>query len=105
MSDTTSSDKTIRVGARKPLSLKRDTDTVRQSFSGGRSKAVVVEKKRSRVAGPGKRAEAARAASRKRRSRPSRRAPRVALRRAEASRGCRRSRSRVRAPAAWCCAR
>ena len=55
MSDTTSTDKTLRVGARKPLSLKRDTDTVRQSFSGGRTKAVVVEKKRSRVAGPAKR--------------------------------------------------
>ena len=54
MSDTTSTDKTLRVGTRKPLSLKRDTDTVRQSFSGGRSKAVVVEKKRSRVAGPAK---------------------------------------------------
>jgi translation initiation factor IF-2 len=58
MSDTTSSDKTIRVGARKPLSLRRDTDTVRQSFSGGRSKAVVVEKKRSRIAPPAKRADA-----------------------------------------------
>ena len=57
MSDTTSNDKTIRVGARKPLSLRRDTDTVRQSFSGGRSKAVVVEKKRSRVPGPAKRPE------------------------------------------------
>jgi len=56
MSDTTSKDKTLRVG-RKPLSLKRDTDTVRQSFSGGRSKAVTVERKRRRVAGPG--AEAA----------------------------------------------
>src|SRR5688572_7083050 len=55
MSDTTSNDKTIRVGTRKPLSLKRDTDTVRQSFSGGRTKAVLVEKKRSRVAGPPKR--------------------------------------------------
>src|ERR1700754_3715428 len=55
MSDTTSTDKTLRVGGRKPLSLKRDTDTVRQSFSGGRSKAVVVEKKRTRVAGPAKR--------------------------------------------------
>src|SRR5688572_22914986 len=55
MSDTTSTDKTLRVGQRKPLSLKRDTDTVRQSFSGGRSKAVVVEKKRTRVAGPAKR--------------------------------------------------
>ena len=59
MSDTTSTDKTLRVGQRKPLSLKRDTDTVRQSFSGGRSKAVVVEKKRSRVAAPVKRVEAA----------------------------------------------
>ncbi|MDQ3560978.1 MAG: translation initiation factor IF-2 associated domain-containing protein, partial [Pseudomonadota bacterium] len=57
MSDTTSDDKTIRVG-RKPLSLKRDTDTVRQSFSGGRSKAVLVEKKRRRVPGPGERPEA-----------------------------------------------
>ena len=36
MSDTTRTDKTLRVGQRKPLSLKRDTDTVRQSFSGGR---------------------------------------------------------------------
>jgi len=54
MSDTTSKDKTLRVGGRKPLSLKRDTDTVRQSFSGGRTKAVLVEKKRRRVAaGPG----------------------------------------------------
>jgi translation initiation factor IF-2 len=52
MSDTTSKDKTLRVG-RKPLSLKRDTDTVRQSFSGGRSKAVTVERKRRRVAGSG----------------------------------------------------
>jgi translation initiation factor IF-2 len=58
MSDTTSNDKTIRVG-RKPLSLKRDTDTVRQSFSGGRSKSVVVEKKRSRVPGPAKRPDLA----------------------------------------------
>ncbi len=52
MSDTTSKDKTLRVG-RKTLSLKRDTDTVRQSFSGGRTKAVVVEKKRRRVTSPG----------------------------------------------------
>jgi translation initiation factor IF-2 len=59
MSDTTSNDKTIRAGGRKPLSLKRDTDTVRQSFSGGRSKAVVVEKKRSRVPLPGKRPDLA----------------------------------------------
>ncbi|MGH6923593.1 MAG: translation initiation factor IF-2 associated domain-containing protein, partial [Propylenella sp.] len=53
MSDTTSKDKTLRVGGRKPLSVRRDTDTVRQSFSGGRTKAVVVEKKRRRVTTPG----------------------------------------------------
>ncbi len=58
MSDTTSKDKTLRVG-RKPISLKRDTDTVRQSFSGGRSKAVTVERKRRRATGPGERAESA----------------------------------------------
>src|SRR6185295_16677857 len=41
-------------GGSKTLSLKRtETSTVRQSFSHGRSKAVVVEKKRARVA-PGK---------------------------------------------------
>ncbi len=54
MSDTTSDgDKTIRVERRRTISLKRDTDTVRQSFSGGRSKSVVVEKKRRRVSLPG----------------------------------------------------
>src|SRR6185503_6908459 len=58
-------------------------DTVRQSFSGGRSKAVVVEKKRSRVAGTAKRpelhapAEEAAAAAEAPR-------PRVALKKAEA---------------------
>src|ERR1700687_3176230 len=41
-------------GGSKTLSLKRtETSTVRQSFSHGRSKAVVVEKKRVRAA-PGK---------------------------------------------------
>jgi translation initiation factor IF-2 len=55
MSDTTTKeDRTIRVERRKTLSLKRDTDTVRQSFSGGRSKSVLVEKKRRRVM-PGER--------------------------------------------------
>jgi translation initiation factor IF-2 len=54
MSDTTSDDdKTIRVERRRTISLKRDTDTVRQSFSGGRSKSVVVEKKRRRISLPG----------------------------------------------------
>jgi translation initiation factor IF-2 len=54
MSDTTNDgDKTIRVERRRTISLKRDTDTVRQSFSGGRSKSVVVEKKRRRISLPG----------------------------------------------------
>jgi translation initiation factor IF-2 len=45
-------------GSGKTLSLKRtETSTVRQSFSHGRSKAVVVEKKRARVV-PGKPFEA-----------------------------------------------
>ena len=40
---------------RRPLSLKRPgSGTVQQSFARGRSKAVVVEKKRKRVAAPGK---------------------------------------------------
>src|SRR3954468_5786382 len=42
-------------GGGKTLSLKRtETSTVRQSFSHGRSKAVVVEKKRARVLPSGK---------------------------------------------------
>jgi translation initiation factor IF-2 len=49
-------DKTIRVGARKPLSLQRTVESghVRQNFSHGRSKSVVVEKKKTRkLSGPG----------------------------------------------------
>jgi translation initiation factor IF-2 len=80
MSDTTSKDKTLRVG-RKPLSLKRDTDTVRQSFSGGRSKAVTVERKRRRVAGPGERAESAPAVEEAPAAEPAR--PRVSLKRTD----------------------
>ena len=40
-------------GGRKPLTLKRNVGagTVRQNFSRGRSRAVVVEKKRKRVIG------------------------------------------------------
>src|SRR5580693_3484874 len=49
MSDT---DETKRPA--KTLSLKKtETSTVKQSFSHGRTKAVVVEKKRVRVGGPG----------------------------------------------------
>jgi translation initiation factor IF-2 len=49
-------DKTIRVGARKQLSLQRTVESghVRQNFSHGRSKSVVVEKKKTRrLGGPG----------------------------------------------------
>src|ERR1700741_1624128 len=52
MSET---DDTTRPKGGKTLSLKKtETSTVRQSFSHGRSKAVVVEKKRARVAPGGK---------------------------------------------------
>ena len=53
----TSGDKTLTVGPAKTLSLKRPVEQglVRQSFSHGRSKAVVVEKVKSRtIAAPGK---------------------------------------------------
>ena len=48
-------------GGRRPLTLRKtvDSGTVRQSFSHGRSKAVVVEKKRRRVVGPKSEAAAA----------------------------------------------
>jgi translation initiation factor IF-2 len=46
-------DKTLRGGARKPLSLQRTVESghVRQNFSHGRSKSVVVEKKKTRKLG------------------------------------------------------
>ena len=46
-------DKTLRAGARKPLSLQRTVESghVRQNFSHGRSKSVVVEKKKTRKLG------------------------------------------------------
>ena len=49
--DTT--DKTLRGNARKPLSLQRTVESghVRQNFSHGRSKSVVVEKRRTRKLG------------------------------------------------------
>src|SRR4051794_26086512 len=55
MTDTKNSgDKTLSVPS-KTLSLKRPVEqgVVRQSFSHGRSKAVVVEKVKRRVIGPG----------------------------------------------------
>ena len=57
MSETDDSGTRSRAGGTggKTLSLKRtETSTVRQSFSHGRSKAVVVEKKRARVLPGGK---------------------------------------------------
>ena len=61
MSETDEGGTRSRTGASggKTLSLKRtETSTVRQSFSHGRSKAVVVEKKRARVMPGGKPLEA-----------------------------------------------
>src|SRR4029453_8721892 len=57
MSETDEGGTRSKAGASggKTLSLKRtETSTVRQSFSHGRSKAVVVEKKRARVMPGGK---------------------------------------------------
>jgi translation initiation factor IF-2 len=61
MSDTkTGDDKTLSVGAKKTLTLKRpgvEQSTVRQNFSHGRTKSVVVETKRKFVK-PGEKSEA-----------------------------------------------
>jgi translation initiation factor IF-2 len=59
MTDT--DDKTINVPKRAPLSLKRglERDTVRQSFSHGRTNTVQVERKKRRITLPGEKAEAA----------------------------------------------
>src|SRR5512145_3258267 len=57
MSETKeTNDKTLGVAPRKPLSLKRTVESghVKQSFSHGRSKSVVVEKKKKRtISAPG----------------------------------------------------
>src|SRR5690349_14675349 len=61
MSDTkTGDDKTLSVNTKKTLTLKRpgvEQSTVRQNFSHGRTKSVVVETKRKFVK-PGEKAEA-----------------------------------------------
>lgn len=51
MSETTNKDDKLRAGGKKTLSLKRTVESglVRQNFSHGRSKSVVVEKKKRRV--------------------------------------------------------
>ena len=55
MNETNNSDKTIGAAPKATLHLKRPVEqgTVRQSFSHGRSKAVLVEKVKRRVLGPG----------------------------------------------------
>ncbi|OKL44465.1 translation initiation factor IF-2 [Pseudovibrio exalbescens] len=62
MSDTKNTDDKQGTGERKTLGLKRggvEKGTVKQSFSHGRSKAVVVEKKKRRVVVPGSEGSAA----------------------------------------------
>ena len=59
-------DKTVRPGARKPLTLQKTVESglVRQNFSHGRSKNVVVEVKKTRKLGaPGSEAEDQRVAT------------------------------------------
>ena len=58
MTDT--GDKTINAPKRAPLGLKRglERDTVRQSFSHGRTNTVQVERKKRRITLPGEKAEA-----------------------------------------------
>ena len=56
MADTKDTgEKTLRVAPSKTLTIKRSVEqgTVRQSFSHGRTKAVVVEKVKRRVVGAG----------------------------------------------------
>jgi translation initiation factor IF-2 len=61
MSDIKSSDdKTLSVSTKKTLTLKRpgmEQGTVRQNFSHGRTKSVVVETKKRKFSMPGERAE------------------------------------------------
>src|SRR3954470_22893479 len=67
MSDTkTGDDKTLSVNTKKTLTLKRpgmEQGTVRQNFSHGRTKSVVVETKKRKFALPGEKSEPAPAIS------------------------------------------
>ena len=97
MSDTKSGDdKTLSVNPKKTLTLKRpgiEQGTVRQNFSHGRTKSVVVETKKRKFSMPGDKPEAAAAVS------VFTPKPRRALRPS-----CRRRRSRARRSnaAPWC---
>ena len=78
MSETGNSDKTVTAAPPKAtLHLKRPVEqgTVRQSFSHGRSKAVVVEKVKRRILTPAEAAAAARPAPQMHLSGPSRSGP------------------------------
>ncbi|WP_343313163.1 translation initiation factor IF-2 [Brucella sp. BE17] len=61
MSDKTNDDKTLSVNTKKTLTLKRpgvEQSTVRQNFSHGRTKAVVVETKKRKFSRPDEKPEA-----------------------------------------------
>src|SRR5690606_12016027 len=61
MNDKTNDDKTLGVNTKKTLTLKRsgvEQSTVRQNFSHGRTKAVVVETKKRKFARPDEKPEA-----------------------------------------------
>ncbi|MEF2073805.1 translation initiation factor IF-2 [Consotaella aegiceratis] len=82
MSDTKSGDdKTLSVSTKKTLTLKRggvEQSTVRQNFSHGRTKNVVVETKKRRISRPEEPKEAAPAAAAPRAPQPTPPAPRPA---------------------------
>ena len=104
----TPGDKTLSVSSTKTLTLKprAETGVVRQSFSHGRTKAVVVEKVKRRV-GPGEKAGSARAGRAARDRGTAARRGGVAPRSAAPARrsGRPRRRPRRRSRPAWCCAR
>ena len=67
MSDKTNDDKTLSVNTKKTLTMKRpgvEQSTVRQNFSHGRTKAVVVETKKRKFSRPDEKPEAEAAAPR-----------------------------------------
>src|SRR5690606_18615152 len=89
MADTKySGEKTLRVAPSKTLAIKRSVEqgVVRQSFSHGRTKSVVVEKVKRRVVGAGAepKAEAAPAKAPARAATPAEAAPQEAAPRAKA---------------------
>nr|MDL4810551.1 translation initiation factor IF-2 associated domain-containing protein [Brucella abortus] len=66
MSDKTNDDKTLSVNPKKTLTLKRpgvEQSTVRQNFSHGRTKAVVVETKKRKFSRPDEKPEVEAAAA------------------------------------------